>query len=203
MPHARLIISVALLMLLAASSAARSLAATPATLLGEVKPGTLAHALHVIEASTGGKVLEIRLLRENEAGFAAVVVMGPELVHVRVSALNDNVTRISVSDTPQWMLDARLKAEMHDMAEMRIGPEEAIRKAEQSAQGAAVDAAIARPITPRNQVLAYNVEVLRDGRAERVAVDARTGELISNPDAVLEPWTPRRLASQAEGHPAR
>jgi len=203
MAHARAIISVALLMLLAVSSAATSRAASTATPLWEVKPGALAHALHVIEASTGGKVLEIRLLRENEVGFAAVVAMGPELVHVRVSALNDNVTRVSVSDTPQWMLDARLKAEMHDIAETRIGPEEAIRSAEQSAQGAAVDAAIARPITPRNQLLAYNVEVLRDGRAERVAVDARTGELISNPDAVLEPWTPDRLASQTESSATR
>jgi len=165
---------------------------------GQIKPRELSHALRVIEMSTGGHVLEIRLLHRKAPAFEAVVAMGRDLVNVRVRALDDQVTRISVNETPRWMLDWRLRAEMRDVQHAKLSAADAIRRVEDSTQAPAIDAAIARPTTPTNRILAYDVEVLKGGQPRRVAIDAQTGEIIADPSSLLGDWTPERLAQHDE-----
>ena len=43
-----------------------------------------------------------------------------------------------------------------------------------------------------NAVLAYNVELIKDGKPKRVVIDAVTGLPIANPEPLLDPWTPEK-----------
>jgi len=191
-------------------AAGASLAAPPAAAIASggdwngayrhVREHSLEHALHVIERSTGGRVLEIRLLHRHGPGFEAVVAKNHELINVRVHDVSDEVTRIAVTETPRWMLDWRLKADMASVREEKLSPAQAISRAEKDTGAPAVDVSIAKPLSGHDGVLAYDVEVVKDGMPERVAIDARTGQLIADPQAVLGPWTPERLAQQDTTH---
>jgi hypothetical protein len=39
-------------------------------------------------------------------------------------------------------------------------------------------------------VLAYNIEIVKDGRPQRIVIDAETGQTIANPEPLLEAWKP-------------
>jgi uncharacterized membrane protein YkoI len=162
----------------------------------QVKPGSLSRALHAVEQSTGGHVLEVRLLHEHGPGFEAVVGKGKQIINVRVNSVSNEVTRIAVSETPQWMLDWRLKSEMQQIKQAKVSPAEAVRAVEKAEGAPAVDVGLARPTSGDNSVLAYNVEVVKDGTPQRVAIDANTGQIIADPETVLGPWTPERLAER-------
>jgi uncharacterized membrane protein YkoI len=162
----------------------------------QVQPNALARAMHAAERSTGGRVLEVRLLHENSPGFLAVVAKGHEIINVRVDAVSNQVTKIGVTETPQWMLDWRLKAEMKDIKQAKVAPDEAVKAVEKATKSPAIDVALARPTSGDNSILAYNVEVVKEGMPQRVAIDANTGQIISDPDTVLGPWTPERLAER-------
>jgi hypothetical protein len=44
-----------------------------------------------------------------------------------------------------------------------------------------------------NQVLAYDVELLKGEKREMIAIDATNGAKIANPEEIYERWTPVRL----------
>jgi uncharacterized membrane protein YkoI len=165
-----------------------------------VTSDTLSRAVEAIEKDTGGRVLEIRLLHTNPIAYAAVIAKGQELANVSVTPINPHVVALSAQETPQWMLDWQLRADMHDIHKTTLSSADAIRAAERATGAPAIDAGLAKPLSADNAVLAYNIEVLKDGVPHRVAIDARTGQQIEDPEAVLSPWTPERLASEDEHH---
>ena len=189
-------------LLLAGVSFSASSQDNPDSSASSSAPASLTDAVQSIESATGGKVLEVRV-RRHGPGFAAVVTKGNQLANIKVHPVNGQVTKMSVDEVPQWMHDWKLRADAQDIHKARVSVSDAIRTAEQAQQAPAVDAGLAKPLSPSNDVLAYNIEVLKDGEPRRVAVDAKTGELIANPDEVLTPWTPERLAEKDEQHPSR
>jgi hypothetical protein len=71
---------------------------------------------------------------------------------------------------------------------------DAIGMAERKAKEPAVGAGLAKPLSGSNAVLAYNVEVMKGQKRERIALDAITGAPIANPDQLYEEWSPVKLA---------
>ena len=57
----------------------------------------------------------------------------------------------------------------------------------------AIGAGLAKPLSGANQVLAYNIELLKGGKRRLIAIDATSGAKIANPEALYESWTPVRL----------
>ncbi len=165
---------------------------------GRLDNGSLPRAIQDIEQSTGGRVLEARLLHEHGPGFLAVVSRGHELINVRYTEPTRHTTVLKVQETPRWMLDWQLRQDMRDIRRTTLSTADAVRKVERATQAPATDIELARPLSGTNAVLAYQVEVLKDGRPERSAIDANTGQLISDPESLFSPWTPERLARQDE-----
>jgi hypothetical protein len=66
--------------------------------------------------------------------------------------------------------------------------------AEERASAPAIGAGLAKPLSGTNAVLAYWVETIKDRDRERLAVDARSGAFIANPEALYVPYTPVKLA---------
>ena len=48
----------------------------------------------------------------------------------------------------------------------------------------------AKSVAADNAVLSYNIEIVKDGRPQRVVIDAETGGKVANPDTSLEAWKP-------------
>jgi uncharacterized membrane protein YkoI len=150
--------------------------------------------VEALERATGGKVLEIRLVDEKgEERFESVVAKDDQLIYMGVNLVTDNVTEISVKQLPEWMLNWRLTAYMKSIEKAKVPLAEAVARAEEATGAPAIGAGLAKPLSGTNSVLAYNVEVLKNGKRGRVAIDASNGARIANPEALYEPWTPVRL----------
>jgi hypothetical protein len=54
--------------------------------------------------------------------------------------------------------------------------------------------AMSRGMSGSNAVPAYNVEIMKGQKRERIALDAITGAPIANPDQLYEEWSPVKLA---------
>jgi uncharacterized membrane protein YkoI len=167
---------------------------TEGTPWASVTEASLAHAVAALEAATGGKVLEIRF-RDNGAqgAFDAVIAKKDALVNMTIDVVSDAVTEIKVTELPQWMLDWKARAAARSAEKAKLPLPEAIAKAEAVAHGTAIAAGLAKPLTADNRVLAYNVEVVGKGKPQRVVIDAVTGQVIADPDELLEGWTPEKL----------
>jgi uncharacterized membrane protein YkoI len=150
---------------------------------------SLANAIKAVEQQTGGKVLEIRFENRNGRGvYNAVVSANGALTHARVDAKSDEILKFEGS-TPDWMLNWQARADVRSLNKTTVPLPKAVQTAEQFGVGTAIDASLAKPLTPENAVLAYNVEVVRDGHPVRVAVDANTDQVIADPN-MLETWAP-------------
>jgi uncharacterized membrane protein YkoI len=182
------VLAILSLLALSPSSAARD--------AGPVVPmGALAHAVGAIEGDIGGKVLEIRL--ENVAGppgFEAALAKGDGVLYMHVGSVSDDVTQIEVRNLPPWLLDYHLEAYMRSIDKAEVPLTSAILRAEERSGGAAIGAGLAKPLGGTNAVLAYFVETIQDHRRESLAVDARTGAFIENPQSLYEARTPVDLA---------
>lgn len=163
-----------------------------------VSDTSLTNAIKAIEQSVGGRVLEVRLLHSHGPGFAAVVSKGQDLINVRYTEPSRQVDKLAVSETPQWMTDWMLREDAKDIRKATVAPADAVQKVQQAMGAPAVDIGLARPLSGGNSVLAYNVEVVKDGTPQRVAIDANTGQMIADPQSLLTPWTPEHLAQQDE-----
>ncbi len=162
----------------------------------------LAAAVAAIEQKTGGRVAEIRYHDRNGRGvYDAEVIVGNALSQSRVDARTGKVIAFERHETPAWMLDWESRADIKSLAKATVPLPQAILTAEKASNGAvATDAGLAKPLTAGNSVLAYNVEVVRDGSPRRIAVDANTDEVIADPN-MLETWSPEEanLAPRSHG----
>jgi uncharacterized membrane protein YkoI len=159
-----------------------------------VSDDSLSHAVQVLERKTGGKVLEVRLSDERgDPSFDAVIVKGDDLLHMHITALGDDVTSIEVKQLPEWMVGRELTAYAKSIARAQVPLARAITIVERSANKPAIGAGLAAPLSGTNAVLAYNVEVMKAGKRERIAIDAITGAPIANPDTLYAAWTPVKL----------
>jgi uncharacterized membrane protein YkoI len=157
--------------------------------------GALAHAAQAMEQDSGGKVLEIRLVDEKgEPAFEAAVAQADTVIYLRVTSVSDTVTHISIRELPPWLQNAGLEAYLKSAALAKVPLVDAISKAEAEAKAPAIGAGIAKPLSGGNSVLAYYVEALKGSKRRLLAVDAKTGALIANPETLYENWTPVKLA---------
>lgn len=151
----------------------------------DVTAVSLPSAIAAIEAKAGGKVMNIRF--EDDGGapvYDAVVVTPHEVGVARVYARTGNVSGIDDDKTSNLSLKWEQRRDVTSFAKATIPLSTAIETAEQIAGAPAVNAGLAKPLTPTNDVLAYNIEVVKDGQVERIAVDANTDQIIADPGAL-------------------
>ena len=160
-----------------------------------VTRSALAEAVEALEDETRGKVLEIRFARDadDEASFEVVLVADDELVYMRAYPVTDILEVLEIAELPPWMAGWTLTAYMRSIAKAEVPLTAAILQAEEVEDAPAIAAGLANPLSATTAVLAYNIELIRGDRPMRVAIDARTGRRIANPEALYERWTPTEL----------
>jgi hypothetical protein len=160
-----------------------------------VTRSALAEAVQALEDETGGKVLEIRFARDadEEASFEAVLAADDELVYMRAYSVTGLLEVLEIAELPPWMVGWTLTAYMKSIAKAEVPLTAAILQAEEAEDAPAIAAGLASPLSPTTAVLAYNIELIRDDRPVRVAIDAQTGRRIANPETLYESWTPTEL----------
>src|SRR5258708_10024253 len=157
--------------------------------------GSLRQAVEALEHGTGGKVLEIRLADEpGEISFDAVIAKGEDLLDMHIAGVNDTVTSIDIAQLPEWMVGRKLTEYMRSIYKVKLPLADAIGMAERKAKEPAVGGGLSEPSSVSNAVLAYNVEVMKGQKRERIALDAITGAPIANPDQLYEEWSQVKLA---------
>jgi uncharacterized membrane protein YkoI len=155
---------------------------------------SLAKAVDALEAATGGKVLEIRFVDEKgHERFESVVAKPDGVIYMAVNPVSEDVTEIAIKKLPAWMLNWKLTEYVKSIEKANLPLSKVVAQAEAQAKAPAIGAGLARPLSGANQVLAYNVELLKDGKRERIAIDATSGAKIANPDELYVPWTPVKL----------
>jgi uncharacterized membrane protein YkoI len=149
----------------------------------------LPDAVAALEQKYNGRVLQIRYADASGHGiYDAVVAADGTVAHAQVDATTGQV--VAVGDAMEdSTLDSVGQADVRSIAKADIPLSRAIETAEQAYEGQAVGAALAKPLSLDNRVLAYSVVIIRHGRAEHVAVDANTNEVIEDPE-VLETRAP-------------
>jgi uncharacterized membrane protein YkoI len=159
-----------------------------------VSDDSLSHAVQALERHTGGRVLEVRLSdAPGDPSFDAVIVKGNDLLYMHIAAPTDAITSIKIEQLPEWMVGRELTAYMKSIRQAHVPLAQAITTAERLAKSPAIGAGLAAPLSGSNAVLAYNVEVMKAGKRERIAIDAISGAKIANPDELYAAWTPVKL----------
>lgn len=148
---------------------------------------TLTTAIHDIQQSTGGTVLEIRFAQHNaKPGFHTVVAKSGQVEFGRFDQASNSVKPIETR--PDWMLKWEQRTDVRIAKNAAVSLTQAIQTAEASANAPAIAAGIARSASdPSSDVHAYNILIDSNGSTRRVAVDSATGAIISDPGA-LEGW---------------
>ena len=160
----------------------------------DMTAASLSKAVDALEAATGGKVLEIRFVDEKgHEHFESVVAKPDQVIYMAVDPVTENVTKIAIKELPAWMLNWKLTEYVRSIEKANVPLTKAIADAEALARAPAIGAGLAKPLSGTNQVLAYNIELLADGKRKRITIDASTGAKIANPEALYEPWTPVKL----------
>ena len=161
-----------------------------------VTRSALAETVQALEDETGGKVLEIRFARDadEDASFEVVLAAADdELVYMRAYPVTDILEVLEIAELPPWMAGWTLTAYRSSIAKAEVPLTAAILQAEEAEDAPAIAAGLASPLSATTAVLAYNIELIRGDRPVRVAIDARTGRRIANPEALYESWTPTEI----------
>jgi uncharacterized membrane protein YkoI len=147
---------------------------------------SLPRAIGIIETKTGGKVMDIQVSSAGgQTVYDAVVVKPGKVGNARLSGRTGAVSAMQDADFSVSNLNWHDRADVSSFSKATVPLATAVKTVEQSAGGAtAVNAGLAKPLSANNSVLAYNIEVVKDGRANRVAIDANTGEVIADPGAL-------------------
>jgi hypothetical protein len=152
-------------------------------------PGALPAAINAIEASSGGRVLEIRYNNLDGPGYDVVLAHGQQISFQRYTGPATHMVALTEKTVPAWMQDwsAREDVKLVDTAKVKLA--DAVRAAEAANNNApAVGAGIAKSASnSATSIKAYNVALLKDGNQTRAAVDSATGALIADP-SVLAAW---------------
>jgi uncharacterized membrane protein YkoI len=159
----------------------------PMTALGNLAPSSvsLPTAISTIEAKTGGKVMDIRFVDAGGAPVYEAVVVTPDKVGLaRLDTQTGVLSGLDHDQVSDQSYDWEHQRDLRSFAKATTPLSTAIETVEQVAGVPAVNAGLAAPLTPDNDVLAYNIEVVKDGRVERIAVDATTNEVIADPNAL-------------------
>jgi hypothetical protein len=127
-----------------------------------------------------------------------VIAKGEDLLDMHVAGVNDTATSIDIAQLPEWMVGRKLTEYMGSIHKAKLPLADAIGMAERKAKEPAVGAGLAKPLSGSNAVLAYNVEVMKGQKRERIALDAITGAPIANPDQLYEEWSPVKLVRRLE-----
>jgi uncharacterized membrane protein YkoI len=146
---------------------------------------SLPHAIAAIETKTGGKVMDIRY--ESDAGqpvYDAVVVTPHEVGVARIYGKTDTVSGAADDQFSIGSLDWQQRSDVTSFEKATVPLSTAIENVEQLSGGRVVDAGLAKPLTPDNDVLAYNVEYASNGTLHTLAIDATTGQVIADPSAL-------------------
>jgi uncharacterized membrane protein YkoI len=145
---------------------------------------SLPHAIAAIETKTGGRVMDIRY--EGDSGqpvYDAVVVTPHDVGVARIYGETGTPSGIA-DEFSIASLDWKQRSDVTSFNKATVPLSAAIENVEQLSGGHVVDAGLAKPLTPDNDVLAYNVEYAMNGTLHTVAIDATTGEVIADPDAL-------------------
>jgi uncharacterized membrane protein YkoI len=146
---------------------------------------SLPDAIAAIEAKTGGKVMNIRFTDAGGAPVYEAVVLTPGNVGTaRLDARTGGVSGFDHNQVSDQSYDWEHQRDLRSFAKATTPLSTAIETVQQLAGTPAVNAGLAAPLTPDNDVLAYNIEIVKDGRVERVAVDATTDQVIADPSAM-------------------
>ncbi len=159
----------------------------PLSELGNLNPASasLPHAIATIEAKTGGKVMDIRFEADGGQPIYDAVVVTPDKTGIaRIYVRTGAVTGIRDDEFSMQSLKWEKTRDVTSFDKATLPLSTAIETVEQAAGAPAINAGLAKPLTPDNDVLAYNVEIAKNGEVERVAVDASTGEIIADPGAL-------------------
>ena len=164
------------------------------TAAADITRESLTKAVGTLEASAGGKVLEIRFVDEvGHERFEGVVARPDALIYMVVNTVTEDVAKIDIKQLPAWMLNWKLTEYVRSIEKARVPLTKAIADAEALTRAPAIGAGLARPRSGVNQVPAYDIELLRGGKRERIAFDASSGTKIANPEGLYEAWTPVKL----------
>jgi uncharacterized membrane protein YkoI len=150
---------------------------------------SLIQALQAFHAGSGDRVVEIRFSDKDGApGYYAVLQKQGRVDFVHIDE-NGRSVELDQASLPDWMLKRNSRIDLRFDRKATVPLAQAIETAESAYNGApAVAAGIARSASnPDSDVHAYNVLLDAGGRVKRVAVDSRTGQIISDPQA-LTAW---------------
>lgn len=184
--------SLCMLLILATVSLGQADAAPRAS--PAVTKTSLTAAIAALEQGTGAKVLEIRLADDKgRERFESVVAKGDEIMYLSVNTETEGFTKIEVKELPPWMLSWKMSDYVRSVEQAKIPLADAVSAAESFGNAPAIGAGLAKPLSGTNEVLAYNIELMKDRRRENIAIDATTGAKIANPEELYEPWSPVKL----------
>jgi uncharacterized membrane protein YkoI len=152
----------------------------------DVATTSLPKAIAVIEAKTHGKVMNIRFEDDGSGRpvYEAVVVEPHAVGLARFYAGTGKVSGITDDQTPDRTLKWEQLGDVKSFGKATTPLAKAVATVEQIAGAPAINAGLAKRLTLTDNVLAYNIEVLRNGQAERIAVDANSDEVIADPGAL-------------------
>ena len=152
----------------------------------DVTATSLPKAITAIETKTRGKVMNIRLESDGSGTpvYDAVVVTPSAVGVARFYTRTGKVSGIGDDKTSDQRLKWEQLGDVKSFGKATTPLSKAITTVEQIAGAPAINAGLAKRLTPSDDVLAYNIEVLKDGRTERIAVDANSDEVIADPGAL-------------------
>jgi len=159
----------------------------PLSAMGNLDPASasLPTAIATIEAKTGGKVMDIRFVDAGGAPVYEAVVVTPGNVSLaRLDVGTGVVSGFDHGQVSDQSYDWEHQRDLRSFAKATTPLSTAVATVEQIAGAPAVNAGLAAPLTPDNDVLAYNIEIVKYGRVHRVAVDATTDQVIADPSAL-------------------
>jgi uncharacterized membrane protein YkoI len=159
----------------------------PMSAMGNLAPSSasLPTAISTIEAKTGGKVMDIRFADAGGAPVYEAIVVTPDKVGLaRLDTETGVLSGFDHDQVSDQSFDRDHQRDLSSFAKATTPLSTAIETAEQFAGTPAVNAGLAAPLTPDNDVLAYNIEVVKNGRVEQIAVDATTDQVIADPSAL-------------------
>jgi uncharacterized membrane protein YkoI len=148
---------------------------------------SLIQAIGAFHTGSDARVVEIRFSdRNGDPGYYAVLQKHGRVDFVHVDENGQSVELDSAS-LPDWMLSDKSKLDLRLDRKATIPLAQAISTAEAANGGApAVAAGIARSASnPDSEVHAYNVLLDNGGRVQRVAIDSMSGQVISDPQALM------------------